>query len=88
VQLRGDPTVPPDDPFGPGVAIPPAYSADYRLSSLQTFTYGLSAAVKIKDRLTLDLGYRRYEMVGQDHQTSKSAYPRANILTAGFRWWF
>jgi hypothetical protein len=88
VQLPGDPTVPPDDPFGPGVAIPAVYSADYRLSDLQTFTYGLSANVKIKDRLTLDLGYRRYEMVGQDHQTSKSAYPKANILTAGFRVWF
>ena len=88
VQLRGDPTVPPDDPFGPGVAIPAAYSADYRLSDLQTFTYGLSAAVKIKDRLTFDLGYRRYEMAGRDHQTAQSAYPKANIYSVGLRVWF
>ena len=88
VQLRGDPTVPPDDPFGPGVGIPAAYSADYRLSDLQTFTYGVSAAVKIKERLTFDLGYKRYEMIGRDHQTSKSAYPKANIFSAGLRWWF
>ena len=88
VQLRGDPTVPPDDPFGSGVAIPAAYSADYRLSALQTFTYGLGVSVKLKDRLTLDLGYKRYEMVGRDHRTSPSAYPKANIYSAGFRIWF
>jgi len=88
VELAGDPTVPLDDPFGPGVAIPSAYSADYRLSALQTFTYGLSVAWKIKERLTLDLGYKRYEMVGKDHHTSPSAYPTANIFSAGFRLWF
>jgi len=88
VELPGDPTVPPDDPFGPGVAIPSAYSADYRLSALQTFTYGLSVALKIKEHLTLDLGYKRYEMVGKDHHTSPSAYPAANIFSAGFRIWF
>jgi Protein of unknown function (DUF3570) len=88
VQLPGDPTVPPDDPFGPMVPIPASYSADYRLSALQTFTYGLDASVKIKDRLSLDFGYKRYEMVGQDHRTSSSAYPKANIFSAGFSFWF
>ena len=88
VQLRGDPTVPPDDPFGPGIAIPSVYSADYRLSALQTFTYGLGVSVKLKDYLTLDAGYKRYEMVGRDHQTSPSAYPKANTFSAGFRVWF
>ena len=88
VQRRGDPTIPPDDPFSPGVAIPRAYSADYRLSALQTFTYGLSVAVKLKDRVSLDLSYQRYVMSGKDQVTSASAYPSANIFSGGFRVWF
>jgi hypothetical protein len=39
----------------------------------------------ITDRLYLDLGYERYEMVGNDQKTAASAYPSANIYTAGFR---
>jgi hypothetical protein len=88
VQLPGDPTVPPDDPFSPHIPIPKYYSADYRLSSLQTFTYGVNVSVTIKDHLMLDLGYKRYEMYGKDNQTSASAYPKANIFSAGLRWRF
>jgi hypothetical protein len=84
-QLPGDPTASPDDPFIPYVPIPDHYSADYRLSALQTFTYGVNVSVTIKDHLMLDLGYKRYEMYGKDNQTSASAYPKANILSAGFR---
>lgn len=87
-QLPGDPTLSPDDPFVPYIPIPDAYSADYRLSSLQTFTYGVNVAFTIKDRLTFDLGYKRYEMCGTDHETSASAYPKANIFSAGLRWHF
>jgi len=85
VQLRGDPTVSPDDPFAPHFPIPKYYSADYRLSALQTFTYGVNVSVTIKEHVTLDLGYTRYEMVGTDHQTSASAYPKASIFSAGLR---
>ncbi len=88
VQLPGDPTVSPDDPFSPHIPIPKYYSADYRLSALQTFTYGINLSVTLKEHLTFDLGYKRYEMYGKDEQTSPSAYPRANILSAGLRWWF
>jgi len=86
VQLPGDPLLPPDDPAF--VRIPKHYSADYRLSALQTFTVGLNGTVKIKDRLSLDVSYQRYEMVGKDNKTSASAYPTANIVSAGLRIWF
>src|SRR6185436_4045881 len=88
VQLRGDPTVSPDDPFSPHVPIPPFYSADYRLSSLRSFAYGVTVSVTIKNHLTLDLGYERYEMYGKDTYTSGSAYPKANIFSLGMRWIF
>ena len=88
VQLPGDPTASPNDPFIPFIPIPDTYSADYRLSSLETFMYGITLSVTLKDHLTFDLGYKRYEMYGKDGVTSQSAYPQANIFTAGFRWWF
>lgn len=64
------------------------YSADYRLSHLKTFTYGLKATVFLGDHLNLDFAYQRYEMFGLDHQTAAAAYPKANIFTVGFRLWF
>ena len=67
---------------------PEFYSADYRLSHLQTLTYGLQAVVRATDWLSFDLGYQRYEMRGLDGQTSPTAYPKANIATAGLRAWF
>ena len=85
VQLRGDPTAAPGDPFAPHFPIPQNYSADYRLSALQSFTYGVTVSITIKEHVTLDLGYTRYEMVGTDHRTSDSAYPKANIFSAGLR---
>lgn len=85
-QLPGDPQLLPGDPGY--VPIPKYYSADYRLSALQTFTYGISATVKIKDQVSLDLSYQRYEMIGKDNVTSSSAYPSANTISGGFRVWF
>ena len=67
---------------------PEYYSADYRLSHLQTFTFGAQATVLIADRLALDIGYQRYEMYGLDDMTAASNYPKANIATIGFRLWF
>lgn len=86
VRFPGDATLPPDDPFY--VPIPKHYSADYRLSSMQTFTYGLSATWKIKDRVSLDVAYKRYDMLGKDNVTSKDAYPNANVFSGGVRIWF
>lgn len=64
------------------------YSADYRLSHMMTFTYGLQASFIVKGWLQIDVGYHRYEMYGRDDVTSASAFPKANIVTAGFRLWF
>ncbi|MDB6034995.1 MAG: hypothetical protein JWM16_5333 [Verrucomicrobiales bacterium] len=67
---------------------PAVYSADYRLSHMFTLTYGMQATIILKDWLHLDMGYHRYEMHGLDHITAASAYPVANIVTAGLRLWF
>jgi hypothetical protein len=82
-QFAGDPT----DPSDPA-PIPSYYSADFRLSEMETFTYGLSLTAKITDWLSLDLGYKRYAMYGLDGVTSPGAYPKANIITLGARAWF
>lgn len=82
-RFNGDPS----DPESP-VPIPQFYSADYRLSALNTFTYGLTLTVAIKEFLHFDLGYQRYAMYGLDGVTSASAYPKANIISAGLRLWW
>ena len=61
----------------------PAYSSDYRLSSLQAVTYGLNLSWKPRSWLKLTLDYSRYNMRGRDGVTPQSAYPDANIYTAG-----
>jgi hypothetical protein len=68
--------------------IPPYYSADYRLSHMQTFTYGVAVSVKVINQVSVDFSYERYAMYGLDHVTSPSAYPKANIFTVGARLWF
>jgi hypothetical protein len=82
-SFPGDPTNPSDP-----VPIPQYYSADYRLSSMETFTYGIGLTAKVLNWLSLDVAYKRYEMFGLDSVTSPSAYPRANIVTVGARIWF
>jgi hypothetical protein len=64
------------------------YSSDYRLSSLDSVTYGLRVTWKPIDRCELTLAYDRYAMRGRDGVTPQSAYPTANILSAGakFSW--
>lgn len=65
------------DPSGP------AYSSDYRLSSLLAVTYGVNLSWKPRDWLKLTLDYSRYNMRGTDSVTPQSAYPQANIYSAG-----
>lgn len=85
-HFPGDPSLPPDDPFF--IPFPQYYSADYRISALDTYTYGLSAELKIKDRVSLHVAYQRYEMFGTDGQTAANQYPKANIWTGGLSVWF
>jgi hypothetical protein len=76
----------PSDPANPNNAlVPKFYSSDYRLSALRTWTYGVSATVKIRQWIFLDLAYKRYEMAGLDGVTAASNFPRANIYTVGLR---
>lgn len=91
ILFSHDPTFPGDavaaDVFG--VPAPAAFfSSDYRLSRLNTFSYGLTASWRVHDRVSLEAAYLRYEMHGLDGVTSPSAYPRAHIFTIGFGLWF
>ena len=88
-QTRADFYAPsfPGDPYEK-TDMPELYSADYRLSELESWTYGTSLSLRVHDRVTIELGYKRYEMFGTDDKTDASQYPSANIVTLGFNLWF
>jgi hypothetical protein len=67
-----------------GTDRPEFYSSDYRLSHLQTFTYGVHLTWRMDKHVSVDLGYQRYVMEGLD-RTSPSAYPEANVYSIGAR---
>ncbi len=66
----------------------PFYSSDYRLSAMQTFTYGLKLVYRVNDALEFDIAREQYDMRGKDHVTPQSAYANAGIITLGakFSW--
>jgi hypothetical protein len=64
----------------------PAYSSDYRLSSCDALSYGLKATLNAGSHFQFVAGYERYAMRGRDGVTPQSAYPIANILSAGARY--
>lgn len=73
---------PASDPDGSGVN----YSADYRLSSLNTFSGGLRLNYQINDHFGLSAAYERYVMEGTgsaEAQSQNEAYPSADIWTFG-----
>jgi hypothetical protein len=72
-------------PFAPAFNY---YSSDYRLSEMQTVSFGVNLEVKVVERFSVNLGYKRYIENGLDQATSSSAYPSANIITLGARLWF
>jgi hypothetical protein len=78
----------PGDPSIPGSALPKYYSADYRISALDTFTYGVSVSAKIQNHISLQVAYQRYNMFGTDGVTAAAQYPRANVFTGGLTVWF
>ncbi len=82
VRFAGDPT---DPESTPDAVIPAFSSADYRLSELETFTYGASVSWRVHRHGTLEAAYKRYRMLGLDAVTSRSNYPEANIWTVGLR---
>lgn len=83
--FAGDPSFP---AAFPDVVIPKFYSADYRLSELHTWTWGVSITARLTEWLSLDLAYKRYEMFGDDKRTAASNFPKADIYTLGIRAWF
>lgn len=66
----------------------PHYSSDYRLASLDAWTYGLRFAWKVNRDFTLDFQYERYEMNGRDPGTPSEFFPTANVITLGGEWQF
>lgn len=75
---------PADFPDGSG----PNYSADYRLSSLNTLSLGLRLRYQISEQFSANASYERYSMSasgGGSDTAPDQAYPDANIWTLGFR---
>jgi uncharacterized protein involved in copper resistance len=57
------------------------YSADYRLSSLDTLSLGLKLRYQITDSFAANVSYERYSMSGNGSDTAPSqAYPEANMF--------
>jgi hypothetical protein len=63
----------------------PFFSADYRVSAFQSYTYGVKAVWAINANWQLDAAFERYEMDGQDSITSPAVYPRADLVNLGLR---
>lgn len=73
---------PPDYPNGSG----PNYSADYRLSALDTVSLGIRMHYQFNESLSASACYERYSMNGSGSDSSPAqAYPDANIWTFGMR---
>lgn len=79
VTLSGTTITPGNQPNPAG----PFYSADYRLAKFRSVTAGLKLVWTPTDRVRLELAYDRYDMQGRDGITSGSAFPDADIFTAG-----
>lgn len=63
----------------------PFFSADYRLSALRSYDYGVKAIWTITPQWQIDGSVERYEMRGRDGVTSPSAYPTATIVAGGIK---
>ena len=75
-------------PIVPPTGRAPYYSADYRLSALDTLDYGLKAIWTVTSRWQIDAAYDRYAMHGRDGITSGHAYPQATYATFGLKFAF
>lgn len=77
------------DPDNQGVyPLPKAYSSDYRLSAMESYTYGISASIRVQEHVSLELACKRYETFGTDGVTGSQQYPKANVVTVGLSLWF
>ena len=79
----------PGDPTDPVTYPTPAYySSDYRLSALDSYTYGASLSVRVYRHLSLEIAFKRYEMFGTDGVTAAGQYPTANVISGTLTIWF
>jgi hypothetical protein len=69
----------------PIVGVGPYYSSDFRLSAMESSSYGLKLVWAPSHWTQLDLAYDQYDLRGRDGVTPQSAYPRAGITTAGIK---
>lgn len=83
LDLSSSPIVPP--PVATGDA--PYYSADYRLSDMDTWMLGIRGIWDINEHVSIDATYERYLMDGRDGVTSPRAYVDADVVTLGIRLW-
>ena len=79
---------PGDEPSTPDPRRPQYFSSDYRLSALDSFTYGVSVIAKVHEHVSLEFAYKRYVMEGTDGVTAKDQYPSAHVFTGGLTVWF
>ncbi len=70
----------------PNASLGPFYSADHRLSSFNSYAFGLKFSYSVKENLMIDAGYDRYLTKGRDHLTDDRVYPDANVFTIGLQW--
>ncbi len=87
-SFGGDPSCPEGEPGCPDIPLPEHYSADFRLSELNTFTYGVSVNARVHERVSLEVGYKRYVMEGTDGVTSDTQYPSADVVSGSVAVWF
>ncbi|MFP6894581.1 MAG: DUF3570 domain-containing protein, partial [Opitutales bacterium] len=62
----------------PPRGLAPHYSADYRISKMESLAYGLKLTMFKGDNINIDLAYERYDMKGRDGVTSPLMYPDAD----------
>jgi hypothetical protein len=75
-------------PTAPPTGRAPYYSADYRLSALDTLDYGIKAVWTPTAHWQVDAAFDRYDMHGRDGVTSARAYPQATYATFGLKFTF
>lgn len=79
----------PGDPLDQGtMPLPKYFSADYRLSALDSVTYGVSLSARVHKHFSIEAAFKRYEMYGRDSITHRDQYPKANVFTIGATAWF
>ncbi len=63
----------------------PFYSSDYRLSALDSLTYGLQFSYFPVEEISIDLQLERYEMSGRQSSTPSVLFPSANVISLGLQ---